>query len=103
MVQAQPRTMVAITRVEPRSFLSKGILTGVFADGPNARRLYDAYNTTLNRPDRNNVELHMMKLVSDEVAAFPLYYNFRVDARVATLSGPIAAGDVWNIHEWQFR
>ena len=34
--------MVAITRVEPRSILSKGILTGVFADGPNARRLFNA-------------------------------------------------------------
>src|SRR5204863_6674767 len=38
----QSRTMVVMTRVEPKSILSKGILTGVFADGPAARRLFNA-------------------------------------------------------------
>jgi len=37
------------------------------------------------------------------VPALPLYYNFRVDAHIAALEGPVAAGEVWNVHEWQFR
>ncbi len=70
---------------------------------PEYDRLYDAYNTTLDRGDRNNVVVQMMKLVSDEAPALPLYYNFRVDAHVAALQGPLAANEVWNVHEWRFR
>jgi len=70
---------------------------------PEYDRFYDAYNTTLDRGERNNVVLQMMKLVSDEVPTLPLYYNFRVDAHVADLQGPRAANEVWNVHEWRFR
>lgn len=66
-------------------------------------RGYDAYTTTLNRTDRNDVVLQMMRLVSDELPVLPLYYNFQVDAHVAALTGPRAASSVWNVHEWQLK
>lgn len=70
---------------------------------PEYDRLYDAYNTTLDRSDRNDVVLRLMKLVSDEVPALPLYYNTRVDAHVAALHGPVSANEVWNVHQWELR
>lgn len=70
---------------------------------PEYDRGYDAYNTTLDRAARNGVVAEMMKLVSEELPVFPLYYNFQVDAHVSALTGPAVAGDVSNVHEWRFR
>ena len=72
---------------------------------PEYDRLYDAYSTTLNRADRNNVVLQMMKLVSDELPVLPLYYIFQVEARLSSLTGPGSAGTSgsWNIHEWELK
>jgi peptide/nickel transport system substrate-binding protein len=72
---------------------------------PEYDRLYDAYNTTLNRADRNNVVLQMMRLVSDELPVLPLYYIFQVEARLSSLAGPRAAGTSgsWNVHEWELK
>ncbi len=72
---------------------------------PEYDRLYDAYSTTLNRADRNNVVLQMMKLVSDELPVLPLYYIFQVEARRSSLAGPRSAGTSgsWNVHEWELK
>ena len=74
---------------------------------PEYDRLYDAWNTTLDRAERNDRFVQMLKLVSEELPAFPLYFNFEVVAHVASLQGPpLAAPEgarYGNIHEWQWK
>lgn len=70
---------------------------------PEYDRLYDAFNTTLDRTARDQVVLQMMKLVSEELPIFTLYHNFSVTAHVAALSGPHQGGSSWNVHEWELR
>jgi peptide/nickel transport system substrate-binding protein len=74
---------------------------------PEYDRLYDTWNTTLDRAERNDRFVQMLQLVSEELPAFPLYFNFEVVAHVASLQGPpLAAPEgarYGNIHEWQWR
>jgi ABC-type transport system substrate-binding protein len=65
-------------------------------------RGHEAFNTLLDRSARNDVLVQLLKLVSEELPVYPLYYNFQVDAHVSALSGVGGAGDVTNVHEWQF-
>ena len=67
-------------------------------------RLWQAFNATLDPSERIGQLVGMLKLLSDEVPAFVLYYNPSVSAHVAALRGPDSASlnaDVWNIHEWE--
>jgi peptide/nickel transport system substrate-binding protein len=70
-------------------------------------RLYETWNTTLDRTERNDRMVQMLKLVSEELPAFPLYFNFEVVAHVAGLQGPwMAAPEAaryGNIHEWSWK
>lgn len=75
---------------------------------PEYDRLYEAWNTTLSRAERSQQMVQMMKLVSEELAIFPLYHNLTVVAHVASLVGPVPSGSegsgaTWNIHEWRWR
>ncbi len=64
------------------------------------------YESTLDRAERNEYAIAMMKVVSEEVPVYPLYHNLLFSAHVANLTGPLmpASRDVgvWNIHEWQW-
>jgi peptide/nickel transport system substrate-binding protein len=64
------------------------------------------YESTLNRTERNDYAVAMMKVVSEEVPVYPLYHNLLFSAHVSNLSGPLmpASRDVgaWNIHEWHW-
>jgi peptide/nickel transport system substrate-binding protein len=70
-------------------------------------RLNGAYASTLDRSASNQLVLQMMKVVSEELPALPLYYNVGAQAYSADLRGPLlsasTAGAVWNIHEWELR
>jgi ABC-type transport system substrate-binding protein len=69
--------------------------------------LYEQWNTTLDRGGRNEHMVQMLKLVSEQLPAFPLYFNYEVVAHVAGLEGPpLAAPEAaryGNIHEWRWK
>lgn len=74
---------------------------------PEYDRLYDAYESTLERAERDRLVIEMMKLTSEQIPDFPMYFNIEVHAHLASVQGP-AVGDVerlalWNIHEWEAR
>ena len=70
-------------------------------------RLFESFNSTLVRSERNQQVIQMMKIISDELPTLPLYYNVYVIAAVANLSGPDVGvpdeTDYWNIHQWELR
>jgi peptide/nickel transport system substrate-binding protein len=68
---------------------------------PEFERLAAAYDTTLEAGERDQRAIELLRLVSQELPAFPLYYNFVAIPHDAELTGP--AGGLnwnWNIHEW---
>jgi ABC-type transport system substrate-binding protein len=71
---------------------------------PEYDRLWLAFNSTLDANERIGQMVGMLKLLSDEVPAFVLYYNPSIAAHASTVRGPDSASlnaDVWNIHEWE--
>ncbi len=68
-------------------------------------RLWEAFNTTLERPQRNQQIVGMMQVVADELPYIPLFYNLSVFAWLSTLKGPTNGTPetlpYWNIHEWE--
>jgi peptide/nickel transport system substrate-binding protein len=73
---------------------------------PEFERLVEAYDTSLDRVQRNQYAVEMLKLVNDELPVIPLYYNLSFLAHVSSLQGPMVAisDDVasWNLHEWSW-
>jgi peptide/nickel transport system substrate-binding protein len=71
---------------------------------PELEALWDAYNTTLKRSERDLQVVDMMRIVSEELPYFMLFHNFTVVTHRATLRGldPQAPGELvfWNAHEW---
>jgi peptide/nickel transport system substrate-binding protein len=74
---------------------------------PEYDRLWEAFNTTLDRTERNQQVVQMMKVLSDEVGVLILFNSIDVTAHAAALQGPhpMAIDDLvnWNVHEWEFR
>jgi peptide/nickel transport system substrate-binding protein len=70
-------------------------------------RLFELYESTLERPERTRQVIQMMKVLSEDLPAFPLYYNIYVIAAVTGLSGPAPtvpdSTDYGNIHQWEWR
>jgi peptide/nickel transport system substrate-binding protein len=70
---------------------------------PEFERLTEAYDTTLDRAQRNQRIVDLLKVVSSEVPAYPLYYNFAVQPYVADLRGPLGGINWnWNLPEWEW-
>jgi peptide/nickel transport system substrate-binding protein len=73
---------------------------------PEFERLVQAYDATLDRSERDQHVVPMMKLVSDEVPLFALYYSLSFLAHASALRGPVlfASTDVapWNLTEWEW-
>ena len=74
---------------------------------PEFDRLFDAWTTSLDSSKRTQLVVDMMKLLSDEMASLPLYYNFQVVAHSNALRGPqphTPDGTRYgNAHEWAWR
>jgi ABC-type transport system substrate-binding protein len=74
---------------------------------PEVDRLFEAFSTTLERPERDRQAIELLKIVSDQVPSMMLYFNFYVSAHNAAVRGPDPnAYDTlvfWNIHEWEIR
>jgi len=70
-------------------------------------RLYEAFIATLDRGQRNQQMTQAMKLLSEELPIFPLYFGYFVVAHVAGLQGPTtyAPGgwSTWNAASWEWR
>ncbi|MEA2642159.1 MAG: peptide/nickel transport system substrate-binding protein [Chloroflexota bacterium] len=68
-------------------------------------RLVEGFSRQLDRGQRDQVMVQLMKLISDELPIFPLYYNARVVAFTG-LSGPQGRSpgstDYGNVYEWEF-
>jgi ABC-type transport system substrate-binding protein len=75
-------------------------------NNPEFERILSLYEASLDRTERNQRAIEMMKVVSDEVPVYPLYHNLVFSAQVANLTGPLmpASRDVgaWNIHQWSW-
>jgi peptide/nickel transport system substrate-binding protein len=69
--------------------------------------LWESFNTTLDRGERNRQMVEIARILSEQVPAFTYYPNIRVRAFSSALSGPSvgATGSLsqWNIHEWELR
>jgi peptide/nickel transport system substrate-binding protein len=74
---------------------------------PEFDRLYDAWTAALDLSQRTQHLVDMVKLLNDEMAALPLYYNFQVVVHTAALRGPqphTPDGTRYgNVHEWEWR
>jgi ABC-type transport system substrate-binding protein len=74
---------------------------------PEVDRLVHAYETTLDRSQRNQYLVEMLKVLSEEVPFYALYYSLSILAHAGNLRGPVASvsNDVatWNLHEWQWK
>jgi hypothetical protein len=44
-----------------------------------------------------------MRLMTEEVAAIPLYYSYDIAAHVTSLTGPRDAANFWNAYQWEWR
>lgn len=76
-------------------------------NSPEFDQMFDLYSATLDRTERERQVIDMMRLTSEQIPIFPLYFNIDVLGHLARLRGP-ALGDIdrlflWNIHEWELR
>ncbi len=68
-------------------------------------RLWESYNGTLDRSERDRQVIQMVKLLSDQLPYFLVHWNYNVSAHSSALRGPDSeAVDTlvnWNIYEWE--
>jgi len=74
---------------------------------PEFDRLYDRFNSTLDRSERDRQVIQMLRIVSEDVATVVLYHDQGVTAFRAPIAGPeVGVPDhtvAWNVHEWDLR
>lgn len=72
---------------------------------PEYDRLWDAFNTTLDRSEQVRHFVQMMKLRSEQLPSIPLHYSLNVSAHLSVLRGPDPGvpetTSHWNIHDWE--
>ncbi len=76
-------------------------------NSPEADRLVQAYEAALDRTERNQRIVELLKLVSDEVPMLPLYNNLAFLAFANGLKGPMVTltsnAATFNLHEWYWE
>lgn len=73
---------------------------------PEYERLHPIFTGALDRNERNQAAVQMMKLLSDQAAVFPLYYNSQIVAHAGSLVGPRSGKDhqaAFKIEEWYWQ
>ena len=65
-------------------------------------RLAHLADATLDRTERGQFVVQMMKIVSEDLPGLPLYYSVGVSAFAVGLHGPVQGGSTWNVHEWEW-
>jgi len=70
-------------------------------------QLWVNFNTLLDRGQRDQQIVQMMKIVSEELPMFTHYFNTGVLAHLSTLRGPDSGTPetywLYNVHEWELR
>jgi peptide/nickel transport system substrate-binding protein len=66
-------------------------------------RLFEAFTTTLDRAERNRQIIAMMKIFTEELPDFALYFQPSITAHVSELTGVDQSGNGWNVQTWEFR
>ncbi len=70
-------------------------------------RLFDGWNRALDRGERNQLMVQIVRLTSDELPFIPLYFSPNVVVHVAELRGPqvpaLQTTIHGNVHEWTWR
>lgn len=73
----------------------------------DAERLINAYETALDRAERSQHIIALLKLLSDDAPIIPLYYNLEFLAHAGGLKGPMISvtsdAATWNLHEWYWE
>jgi len=72
-------------------------------NSPEFDRLLEAFESTLDRRDRDLLVVQMARLISEELPVLTLYYDYNVRAHLNRLRGPRLGGGSWNVHEWEWR
>ncbi len=74
---------------------------------PDYDRWWEAFNSTLDRNERNQQIVEMMKVVNDQLPGIFLYFNIGPEAHTAALRGvrPQSPETLvnWNMHEWEWK
>jgi peptide/nickel transport system substrate-binding protein len=74
---------------------------------PEYDRWWEAFNSTLDRTQRNQQVVEMMKVVNDQLPGIFLYHNIGPEAHTAALRGvrPQSPETLvnWNMHEWEWK
>src|SRR5581483_7001097 len=68
---------------------------------PDYDSWWDRYNKTVVRADQIEALTQMMKIQSELLPSYPLYYLLSVVPHVAALKGPQGDASHWNIYEWE--
>jgi peptide/nickel transport system substrate-binding protein len=68
---------------------------------PDYDSWWERYNKTVVRADQIQAMLQMMKIQSEQLPSYPLYYLLSVVPHVAALNGPQGDASHWNIYEWE--
>jgi ABC-type transport system substrate-binding protein len=75
-------------------------------NNPDFDRVEKLFNTTLDRGERDQLMIQLMRIVNEDVGVIPLYYNPDTVPHVSALRGPtVASPDTirdWNIYEWEW-
>ena len=70
-------------------------------------QLWVNFNTLLDRPQRDQQIVQMMKIVSEQLPVLTYYFNTGVLAHLTSLQGPDAGIPetywLYNVHEWEIR
>ena len=70
-------------------------------------RVWDAFNSTLDRSQRDRQVIEMMKIVTDELPVIFNFHNPVLSAFLSSLNGPaLGTPDslaLWNVHEWELQ
>jgi peptide/nickel transport system substrate-binding protein len=68
-------------------------------------QLYDQMNTDLDRAARNSAIVEMVRILSEQLPVYPLYYNYDVRAFTSALRGPQpyapGAAPTWGVEKWE--
>lgn len=75
---------------------------------PAYERLWDAYNTTLDRSEQIQQLAQMERILSEELPHIPMYYTPLITPYAASLVGPVLrnsrnADNMVHLHEWYWR
>jgi peptide/nickel transport system substrate-binding protein len=70
-------------------------------NNPEYEGLWAAWKTTLERPERNRLQVQMYKLISEQLPGIPCYSLFTVIAQASGLRGPVPTNPWWSVQNWE--